>query len=370
MKFKRIAAMLLAAAMVMSLVACGSSSSSSSSSDSSSSDAAEEETEDAEAEEEEEESDSLLGSDSATIRLTIGTTTAADGHYVLGLVAMQEKLEELSDGEMTLDIYPNSALGGESDMMDAVSLGTQDMVLSSTGPIPSFSSATSNWATLDLPYLFETKEDAYAVFDGEIGQELLDEFEGTGIKALGIWENGYRELTNNTKEIATPDDLAGMKIRTMENDVHMATYTALGATPTAMAWGEIFSALQQGTVDGQENPLAIILTAKVYEVQQYVSMIDLFYSPCVLMINEDTYNNFTDDQKAWFDEAAEYGKEQERAISQEIEDSAREQMEAEGVIFTDVDKEVWIEAVQSVYEDESLGIDQDLLARIQEATAD
>ena len=91
----------------------------------------------------------------------------------------------------------------------------------------------------------------------------------------------------------------------MENAVHMATYTALGATPTAMAWGEIFSALQQGTVDGQENPLAIILTAKVYEVQKYITMIDLFYSPCVLMINEDIYNNFTDEQKEAFDKAAE-----------------------------------------------------------------
>lgn len=163
---------------------------------------------------------------------------------------------------MTLDIYPNSALGGESDMMDAVSMGTQDMVLSSTGPIPDFSSATDNWATLDLPYLFETAEDAYKVLDGEIGQSLLDEFQGSGIKAIGFWENGFRELTNNTKEVATPADLAGMKIRTMENAVHMATYTALGATPTAMAWARSSPALQQGTVDGQENPLAIILTAK------------------------------------------------------------------------------------------------------------
>ena len=353
MKFKRIVAVLLSGIMAVGLAACGSDTTSASTTSTSASS----------------ESVDLLGSSDATIHLKVGTTTAPDGHYVLGLVEMQRRLEEYSNGEMTLDIYPNSELGGESDMMDAVSLGTQDMVLSSTGPIPDFARATDNWATLDLPYLFETAEEAYAVLDGEIGQSLLDEFEGTGVKGIGFWENGFRDLTNNSKEIATPADLAGMKIRTMENAVHMATYTALGATPTAMAWGEIFSALQQGTVDGQENPLAIILTAKVYEVQKYVSMIDLFYSPCVLMINEDVYNNFTDDQKAVFDKAAEEAKDAERQISQDLVSTARAAMKAEGVVFTDVDKEEWKAAVQSVYDDASLKIDQNLLAKIQAATA-
>ena len=206
------------------------------------------------------------------------------------------------------------------------------------------------------------------MLDGEVGQTLLDGFNGTGIKALGFWENGFRQVTNNTKEIVTPSDLAGVNIRTMENPVHMATYTALGAAPTAMAWGEIFSALQQGTVDGQENPLAIIYTARVHEVQKYCSMIDLFYSPCVLMINEDLYNSWTDEQRAAFDQAAEEAKDAERAISQQMNSDFRASMEEEGVTFTDVDKEVWKEAVQSVYEDPSLNIDQDLLAQIQTVT--
>ncbi|BEU88429.1 TRAP transporter substrate-binding protein [Selenomonas sp. TAMA-11512] len=310
----------------------------------------------------------LLGKKEASIHLKVGVTTAPDGHYVKGLQAMQQKLEELSGGTMTLDIYPNSALGGESDMMDAVSNGTQDMVLSSTGPIPAFSKNTANWSTLDLPYLFENREQAYKVFDSPIGDGLLAEFDGTGIKAVGFWENGFREVTNNKKEIKTPADLQGMKIRTMENHSHMATYAALGSTPTAMAWGEIFSALQQGTVDGQENPLAIILTAKVYEVQKYISMIDLFYSPCVLMINEGKYNGFTDEQKKWFDEAAQYAKGEQRRISQEIDAGARAEMESKGIIITDVNKAEWKETVKSVYNDASLNIDQDLLARIQAAT--
>ena len=141
MKLKRVTTVLLAGVMAMGLVACGSGSDTAADTTTSTSTA----TDTAD----DSESSDLLGSADATIHLKVGTTTAPDGHYVLGLVEMQKKLEEYSNGEMTLDIYPNSALGGESDMMDAVSMGTQDMVLSSTGPIPDFSSATDNWATLD-----------------------------------------------------------------------------------------------------------------------------------------------------------------------------------------------------------------------------
>lgn len=360
-KHSRLIALLMAAAMMLSLAACGGGGNTSNGggavstpgNNNNDSSAA---------------SDELLGASSATIRFKVGTTTAPDGHYVQGLQAMQKKLEEYSNGEMTLDIYPNSALGGESDMMDAVSMGTQEMCLVSTGPIPSFSTATANWSVLDLPYLFKNAEQAYEVLDGEVGQKLLAEFDGTGIKALGFWENGFRDLTNNTKEIATPDDLAGMKIRTMENSVHMATYRALGAMPSALPWGEIFSALQQKTVDGQENPLAIILTAKVYEVQKYITMIDLFYSPCVLMVSEDIFNGLTAEQQEAFLKAAEDGKDAERKISQELASTARASMEAEGVVFTDVDQSVWVEATKSVYEDSSLNIDQDLLAQIRQVT--
>lgn len=307
----------------------------------------------------------LLGKETATKHFKVGTTTAPDGHYVKGLLAMQQKLEELSGGTMTLDIYPNSALGGESDMMDAVANGTQDMVLTSTGPIPSFAKATANWSTLDLPYLFKNRAEAYKVLDSDIGKHLLAEFDGTGIKALGFWENGFREVSNDKKDIKVPEDLKGMKIRTMENEVHMATYRQFGATPVAMAWGEIFSALQQGTVDGEENPLAIILTAKVYEVQHHISMIDLFYSPCVLMVNENTYDGLTAEQKQWFDESATYAKTEQRKISQEIATNARKELEAKGVIFTDVDKALWEKAAEPVYMDDALPIDKELLTQIQ-----
>ena len=310
-----------------------------------------------------------LGSSAASIHFKAGITGSMSGAYAAGLVALRNHLEELSDGEMTVDIYPSSALGNESDMLDAVSMGTQDMIVTSTGPIPAFANATSNWAVLDLPYLFPTYDTAYEVLDGEVGQFLLSEFDGTGVKALGFWENGYRCTTNSKKEIVHPEDLKGMKIRTMENKVHMATYTALGATPTAMAMGEVFSALQQGTIDGQENPFSITYYAnKLHEVQPYMTENNLFYSPSVLAISQDVFDGLTEDQQNILLEAADLAKDEQRQIEQRMAVQARKDMEAYGIIISDVDQDEWVEATKSVYDDASLGIDADLLAKIQAVT--
>ena len=307
--------------------------------------------------------DTMLGSESAAVHLKAGTTTAPEGHYVKGLQEMQKLLEEYSHGEMTIDIYPNSQLGNERDMMENVGMGVQEMCLISTGPIPNF---VPDFAVLDLPYLFEDARQAYKVLDGEVGASLLEELEGQGIKGVGFWENGFREVTNDKKEIVAPEESKGMKIRTMENNVHMATYKELGATATPMAWSEIFTALQQGTVDGQENPIAIIESAKVYEVQKYVSMIDLFYSPCVLMIAQSTYDSFTDAQKEAFDKAAEEAKTYQREYSAGYTDEAVQKMKDAGVTVTDVDKAQWKEAAAGVYDElDSLGLNKELVEKIQ-----
>ena len=310
-----------------------------------------------------------LGPSTASIHFKAGITNAMTGAYAAGLVAFRNHLEEMSDGEMTVDIYPSSALGNESDMLDAVSMGTQDMIVTSTGPIPAFANATANWGVLDLPYLFPTYETAYEVLDGEVGQFLLGEFEGTGVKALGFWENGYRCTTNSKKEIVHPDDLKGMKIRTMENKVHMATYTVLGATPTAMAMGEVFSALQQGTIDGQENPFSITYYAnKLHEVQPYMTENNIFYSPAVLCISQDVFDGLTEEQQGWVIESAKLAKDEQRAVEQRMAVQARKDMEAYGIIISDIDQAEWIEATKPVYDDSTLGIDADLLAKIQAVT--
>lgn len=348
---KKVLSMIIAATMALTISACGAKSETPAAPTTPSAPAAN--------------SEGLLGASSATVRFKVGTTTAPTGHYVKGLQEMQRLLESKSGGTMTLDIYPNSQLGNERDMMENVGMGVQDMVLSSTGPIPNF---VKEFAVLDLPYLFETAEDAYKVLDGEVGEALLAKLDSQGIIGFGFWENGFRHVTNNTKEIKVPADLKGMQLRTMENKVHMAGYEALGSIPTPMAWGEIFTALQQGTVDGQENPLAIIESAKVYEVQKYISLTGAFYSPCVLMMNEAKFNSLTADQQKAFTEAADEAKDWQRNYSQEYDKKAVESLKSLGITITEVDTSVWAEAVSGVYNNlDSFGIDAVLVKQIQDS---
>lgn len=352
---KKMISFILGTAMVVSLTACGNG-------DAKSNDNPSSQTPPSQGQETNGNENTLMGVETAATRFKVGTTTAPEGHYVMGLIDLQKRLEEYSNGEMTLDIYPNSQLGNERDMMENVGMGVQEMCLISTGPIPNF---VPDFAVLDLPYLFENEEEAYQVLDGEIGQSLLAQLESQSIKGLGFWENGFRQVTNNKKEIVTPEDLKGMKIRTMENNVHMATYEAFGATATPMAWSEIFTALQQGTVDGQENPIAIIESAKVYEVQKYVSMIDLFYSPCVLMISQSVYDSLAPEQQEILLKAAEEAKEYQREYSRNYTKDAIKTMQESGVTVTEVEKTVWKELASSVYgQADKLKLNQELVDKL------
>ena len=306
----------------------------------------------------------MMGSPDAKIRFKVGVTTAPDGHYVGGLLKMQKLLEEYTNGELTMDVYHSSMLGNESDMLDNISMGMQEMGLISTGPIPMLAKSLANWKVLDLPYIFTSREHAEKVLDGPVGELLLKGFDGTGIKGISFWSNGFRQLSNNKVAVTHPADMKGIKVRTMENATHMATYRALGATPTAMAMSEVFPALQQGTIDGQENPLVIIHTARIYEVQKYVTVHNLFYSPCVLVINEDIYNGLTDAQRDAFNRAAKEAQKFERDLTVELDARGRKIMEEAGVQVIDVEQGEWVEATKSVYEDASLNIDQDLLAKV------
>ena len=183
---------------------------------------------------------------------------------------------------MDVQLFASATLGNERDMIEGISLGTLEMCLSSTGPLPNFS---KEFQVFDLPFIITDKERAYEVMDGEIGKEILSSLESINIKALGFWENGFRHISNSKKEIVKPEDMAGIKIRTMENPIHMATFQLLGAMPTPMAFSELFTALQQGTIDGQENPLVIFDTNKFSEAQDYLSLTGHVYSPSVMMIS-------------------------------------------------------------------------------------
>jgi tripartite ATP-independent transporter DctP family solute receptor len=166
---------------------------------------------------------------------------------------------------------------------------------------------------LDIPFLFRDKPHARAVLDGPIGQEMLGKFDSKGFKALAWAENGFRHMTNSKRAVNAPEDLKGLKMRTMENPVHVAAYKGFGIVTTPMAFPEVFTALQQGTVDGQENPLSVIMSAKFDQVQKHLSLTGHVYSPCIFLMNKESFEKLSAADKQAFLEAAKEGAKANRA---------------------------------------------------------
>ncbi|MBI2277049.1 MAG: DctP family TRAP transporter solute-binding subunit [Dechloromonas sp.] len=233
--------------------------------------------------------------------LKIGYTATNDSHYGVAANVFGEELAKRTNGRYKLQQFPSSALGGEREMIEAVQLGTQDLVITSTGPVGNFVADTR---LFDIPFLFRDYEHARKVLDGPIGQGVLKKFPGKGLIGLAWLENGFRHVTNSKHPVNGPEDLKGLKIRTMENKVHMEAFKTLGALPTPMAMNELFTALQQGTVDGQENPVPVILSNKLYTVQKNVSLTGHVYSPAMLLMSPEIWNKLSEADRSAFQEAA------------------------------------------------------------------
>src|SRR5205085_9280147 len=184
---------------------------------------------------------------------------AQNSHYGVAIDTFAREVERRTGARYKVQTFYSSALGAERESVEGVQLGTLDLTLTSTGPLPNF---VPEIAILDIPFLFRDYPHARSVLDGPIGTDLLVKFEPKGIHALAWGENGFRHMTNSKRPVNSPDDLRGLKMRTLENPVHIQAYKAFGIIPTPMAFTEVFTALQQGTVDGQENPVSVITAAK------------------------------------------------------------------------------------------------------------
>ena len=228
-------------------------------------------------------------------------------------------------------------------------LGTQELTFTSTGPVPNFVPETK---ILDIPFLFSSKAHAQAVLDGPIGQDMLSKFDAKGFKALAWGENGVRHMTNSKRAVNGPDDLKGLKMRTMENPVHVAAYKGFGIVPTPMAFPEVFTALQQGTVDGQENPLSVIMAAKFDQVQKYLTLTGHVYSPCVFLMNKASFDKLSAADKTAFIEAAKVAVKANRARVAEDDAKGVADLRAKGMnVVENVDKGKFVAALAPVYAD-------------------
>ena len=200
-----------------------------------------------------------------------------------------------SEGKIKVELYPNAQLGGDRELCEGVQMGTIQMAIPSTSALAGFDKRIQ---VLDLPYLFTTREAAFEAVDGELGQKLNEFLGKKGFYVVGYLENGFRHVTNSKQPITKPEDLSGLKIRTMENPMHLAFFKELGANPTPMSWGELYTALQQGTVDAQENPYAMIDDGKFYEVQKYVSETGHVFSYEILIAHKKFMEKLPEDLRA------------------------------------------------------------------------
>ncbi len=283
----------------------------------------------------------------AAEELKIGYSLAPTSHYGVSATAMAEELAKLSNGKWTLKQYPANALGGEREMVEGAQIGTVDVVVTSSGPVGNFVPDT---LITDIPFLFKNYQHAHAVLDGPIGQAILDQFPKHGLIALAWGENGFRNLTNSKHAVRTPEDAKGLKIRTMENQVHMTAFKTLGVLPTPMAFPELFTALQQGTVDGQENPIGVILSAKFAQVQKYLTVSQHVYSPALIILSPAVWDRLNDEEKGWFKQAAKVGAKAMRDKAEADAASGVEELRRQGMeVVTQVDPAAFQEALKPAY---------------------
>ncbi|APE32369.1 C4-dicarboxylate ABC transporter substrate-binding protein [Halomonas aestuarii] len=300
--------------------------------------------------------------DPVTLRLA-HVVNEKDGFHIAA-EKFEDLVEERTDGKVNIELYPNASLGDERTLLEGMQIGTVDMGVITNGPVANF---LEEMAVFELPFLFPSPEAAYEVLDGPIGQELLDRLSEVNLKGLAYAERGFRNLTNSERPVTTPEDLEGLRIRVMENPVYVDTFRELGANAIPMAWTEALTAMQQGTIDGQENPVNVIHSFKLYETQDYMTLSRHTYAPAIFVMGMPAWGQLPEAAQTVLVDAAQEAAEHERRVNAEM---AAEQMaalrEAGMEIVEEPDIAAFQEAVAPVYEKygEQFG---DYLPRIQEA---
>jgi tripartite ATP-independent transporter DctP family solute receptor len=283
---------------------------------------------------------------SAQTAMRINISVAKDSHQGVGIDTFAAEVDKRTNGRIKIQTFYSGALGAERESIEAVQLGTHELTFTSTGPVPNF---VPEARILDIPFLFRDKAHARTVLDGAIGQEMLAKFESKGFKALAWGENGVRHMTNSKRSVNSPDDLKGLKMRTMENPVHVAAYKGLGIVTTPMAFTEVFTALQQGTVDGQENPLSVIMAAKFEQVQKHLTLTGHVYSPAIFLMNKASFDKLSADDKRHFLEAAKVAVKANRDRVDADDARGVQELRAKGMqVVENVDKGRFIKQLEPV----------------------
>ncbi len=279
-----------------------------------------------------------------TIRLAHGLDVNHSVHRAM--VKMGEDLDSISGGKLHVEIYPNQQLGTEREILELIQLGSLDMTKVSVATLENFAPKTR---ILGLPYLFESREHAFNVLDGPIGQALLDNSEEFRLKGLGYYDAGFRSFYTEKEPVNSPEDLKGLKIRVMESVTAVDMVKSLGGSPTPISWGELYTSLQQGVVDGAENNLPSFYLSRHYEVCPYYSLDEHTFSPDVLIVGTSFWDKLTAKEKEWVQEAVKRSLKHQRKLWALSEAEALEEVQKAGVKISYPDKEPFIQMTKEMY---------------------
>ncbi len=284
----------------------------------------------------------------APITFKPGHIAEPENPYGQGADHFAKLVKERSNGEIIIQVYPSSQLGNQRDLVEGLTLGTVDMTLTGTAVLGNFVPEVS---IFELPFLFRDVQHAYKALD-TVGMRLCQKGEARGMITLAIWENGVRHMTNNVRPIVKPEDMKGLKFRVMEQPVYIEMMKALGASPTPMAMSELYTALQKGVIDGQENPLAHIATKRFYEVQKYISLTGHTYAPEPVLISVMAWKKLSPEQQALLRKAAEDTRDWQRQLCRSLEGKFMQIIKDSGKsqINDNVDKEAFAKATRKVWD--------------------
>lgn len=286
-----------------------------------------------------------------TFTLTIGTTVQDDSATGRALLEVfKPYIEEHSNGRIEVIVQNNSVLGSDREIYEALQLNT---VQASQGPLSTLANFDPDFAVCDLPFLFTSKEEAYENLDGEFGDALAATLPQYGMRIIAYGENAFRNISNNQHPVKTAEDLKGLDIRVMESPVNIATYKAMGTNPTPMAFSELYGALQNGTVDGQDNGIVLTYTNKLYEVQPYYTFTHHLYAANAVVVSEEFWQSLPEDLQQVVTEASFEAMKFQRDLNTQLEDELVATMEAAGVTFDTLpDEEIakLVEATKDVWD--------------------
>ena len=288
---------------------------------------------------------------------------------VMGMEKFAEIVGEKSGGKISVKLFPAGSLGGDAQTLSALQGGTVEMTVMNAGLL---SGLAKDFAIVDLPFLFDTPQEADAVMDGPVGKALADKLPAKNLIGLGYWELGFRQLTNSRRPVTKVSDIAGLKIRVVQSPIYIDLFNGLGANAVPMPFPEVYTALETKTVDGQENPAPSILTAKLNEVQKYLTLTRHTYNPQIVLVGKRLWDRLNEDERKLIQDATLEAQSYQRAVSREQDGKAVETLKAEGVQVSELPAEEvaqFREKAKPVTEKYSKDIDPALVQQLHDEIA-